>query len=85
MITVMIRLGTSTASEQSHIRHRVGDIVFQLKAALKKILVQDKNNSFISIQVIVMKHIKYNYSNTIRQEPILFYGVVRCAIPVVCV
>jgi hypothetical protein len=66
MLTVMYRLGKSTVSEQSHIRHRVRDIIFQLKAAPKRILVQGKNNSFISNQVIVMKHIKYNYSNTIR-------------------
>jgi hypothetical protein len=77
MIIVMPRLGNSTASEQSHIRHRVRDSVFQLKAALKRILVQGKNSSFISIQVTVMKHIQYNYINTINQKSILLHYAIR--------
>jgi len=76
MIIVMHKFGTAIASEQSHIRHRVRDVVFQLKAAQKRILVQGTNSSFTSIQVIVMKHIQYNYINTIHQEPILLHYVI---------
>jgi hypothetical protein len=77
MITATHRLGTSIFSEQSHIRHGVRYIVFQLKDALKRILLQYENNTFISIQIIVTKHINYDYNNIIRQEPNFLHYIIR--------
>jgi hypothetical protein len=82
MITVVHRLKHHTASKQSRIRYREGGIIFQLRSCSRESLYNVQANQFFSIQVIILKYIKYIYSNTFCQHPPLLHYILGPTLPI---